>query len=533
MSGNEIQTGQVVRLCGLRLTQVMHNGSLVAAQEFIPQKGSWRVRLPSGDAMEVQAETMKPLDAQDKYAEGQVVRVRGVGVWHPKLEGGLVAVQEYIPLKDQWRVLTPAGERFELHSENLKVLDVNTMFQEGEVVRLSGLQHTLSMMYNNKLVAVQEYVQLKDMWRVILPSGEKVEFHSEYMRRVCPPTRFSEGQLVYVKGSSDPVAVQQYLSETDQWRVRLPTGAAQNVYPENLRSADEPSEEPGKAWENFAGSGAGQDRGQDGGGGFLSKMRQRGASITQRFVGGGGGAAAGGADGGGGGGGMFSKMKGALPFGGARGGYSSGDPKGGFKENDGAHLCGLMMRSDGQLVAIQEWNDKKKKWRVRLIPSGDAIEVSSDNLKPQINPEDFATGQTVKVVGSGKRAWEGKIVAIQQPVEAKGMWKVIQPSGEAADIWGSCLQPVDEHGNPVLPPFPAAPGGVEDGAQDQELLEELAGLLTGTGVTVPQVAKYTDGDLTELLKEELKLGVVKRNRMKEAVRRSGHKFGAPSGRICF
>eukprot|EP01065_Artemidia_motanka_P043307 TRINITY_DN5983_c0_g1_i1.p1 TRINITY_DN5983_c0_g1~~TRINITY_DN5983_c0_g1_i1.p1 ORF type:complete len:509 (+),score=153.62 TRINITY_DN5983_c0_g1_i1:68-1594(+) len=476
--------GQVVRLVALKLTQSRHTGALAAVQMQLPSS-QWRVRLPTGDAVDVPSDCIKPIDAADRFAEGQVVRVHGVAVRHPKLEGALVAVQEYIPLKDSWRVLTPGGERYEFYGENLKVLDSAEMYAAGEQVRVVGVQHSLQLMQNNKIAAVQEYIPLKDMWRVVLHGGQKHEFYSENLRRLSDASLYTEGDLVVVRGTSNPVAIQQYIPATDQWRVRLPTGAAQDIFPENIRRLDDSD----AAFRAAAAPAAAPSRG-----GIMGRFR-RGSGTEDGSTG----THSGENSPTPAGGGMFSRMKNAF----TRGGYSGEATRGAFKEGDMVHLCGLMRRADGTIAVAQEWLEKKGKWRVRLS-SGDAVEVASENLRPAADPSQFATGQLVRVTGSGKRAVEGKTVAVQEIVEAKGMWKVLLPSGEAHEVWPSAMAPVD--------------GGSQDA--DEQMLRELQELLSGAGLQLSEVAGYSDDDLTELLRDELKVGVVKRNRMKEAVRRS-------------
>eukprot|EP01062_Namystynia_karyoxenos_P012426 TRINITY_DN1446_c0_g1_i1.p1 TRINITY_DN1446_c0_g1~~TRINITY_DN1446_c0_g1_i1.p1 ORF type:complete len:503 (+),score=148.73 TRINITY_DN1446_c0_g1_i1:88-1509(+) len=440
------EEAQVVRLHKLKLLQARHNGTLAATQEYIPKKGLWRVRLPSGDALEVPSDCMKAVDSQSRFAVGQVVRVRGVGVLHPHLNGSLVAVQEYLPTKDMWRVLTPAGEKAELYGENLKVLDPADLFSTGEVLRLVGLGQSLQMAHNNKVCAVQEYVPLADQWRVVLPGGSKLEVHSENLRKVAPDA-YSTGDMVLVKGQPAPVAVQQYLPDTDQWRVRLPSGAALDAYPENLRRQDEAGEDPGRAWEALASAGGGAQRPSVSGavGGLMGKLRigGQGSKGADDEDAGRAAPAPAAAAGGGGGGGVFGRMRQAAGGVLGRGGYSGGsDARGAFSEGDVVHLCGLMMKSDGTMAVVQEWNEKKRKWRVRLN-TGDAVEVGADNLRPAANPQKFSAGQLVQVSGTGKRALDGKVFAVQDCVEAKGMWRVRLPTGEAAEVWESCITAAD------------------------------------------------------------------------------------------
>eukprot|EP01062_Namystynia_karyoxenos_P012432 TRINITY_DN1446_c0_g3_i1.p2 TRINITY_DN1446_c0_g3~~TRINITY_DN1446_c0_g3_i1.p2 ORF type:complete len:578 (+),score=198.37 TRINITY_DN1446_c0_g3_i1:72-1736(+) len=501
--------GQLVRLHGLKLLQARHNGSIAATQEYLPQKGLWRVRLASGEALEAPCDCLKPVDSQSRFSVGQVVRVRGVGVLHPRLDGSLVAVQEYLPQKDMWRVLTPTGEKHELYGENLKVLDPPGLFSEGCVVRVAGLQVSLQMMHNNKVGAIQEYVPLRDAWRLVLPSGDKLELHSENLRKAGPPDAFAEGDLVFVKGHSDPVAVQQYLPDTDQWRVRLPTGAALDVFAENIRRQGEAAPERGHAWEAFASGGAGSSFSRTasaGVGGLVDKIRRPSGASAEPDAGSKGS------------GGIFDRMRQRL----GRGGYSGPAGRGGFEEGDVVHLCGLMFKSDGTMAVIQEWLDRKSKWRCRLN-TGDAVEVASENLKPAADRRAFASGQLCRVSGSGKRALEGKTVAIQECVEAKGMWRVRLPSGEAADIWPSCLVPLEP--SPGSPQRAAAEGPPlsrdSQHEQDDSVLDDLARLCADAGTSIDDVLKYSEEELTAFLRDGLRLPASKRPRYADAVRRRG------------
>eukprot|EP00659_Diplonema_papillatum_P011393 gene11393-17524_t len=430
---------------------------------------------------------MKKLDPEDLYSEGELVRLVNMNMLMTQHTGELVAVQEYLNQKDAWVVCLQSGDRTELYSKHLKKVDRPNLFPSGSVMRISAGEN------EGDIVTIQRYDPTKDAWFAIRQDGSTREVHSENLVRVIPEA-FTEGQLVQLEGET--VAVQQYLLEKDMWRVITTSGSHRDVYAENLaRFGHQEATSPAAA--------------------------SSGKKISSTLKS------------------IFSKFGSST---GAEAPRYTGD----FSAGQTAHLKDVFMRTDGTMVLLQKFNEKSGKtgkWKV-VLNTGDSIEVSTDHLRPTIDVAKYPEGKLAVLKKDGavcaiQRVDEGRGMVCLRLNSGKPLWCFpdqfddYNPVGGASKEQQKAHLDTLKHGpsgtaqedaiQAVAPPaFPSAndsaPTSSPGIGPDPDLLSELKRKLREAGTSYEEARAFSEKDIDELLRDELKIPVVKRNKMKALLR---------------
>ena len=471
--------GDIVRLVNLNFMQIAHDGALVAVRLRVHHKNAYEVILPDGGHMEVEAKSMKRLDAEDLFHTGDFVRLVRMPLLHKANENHLATVQHYLPHKDMWVVQvqtqTKGSGIVEVYSSTLKPVDDADLFFTGELLRVKSGEAA------GEVVTVRDYQPLKDAWRATRISGKDVDVHSENAV-VIKPDAHKEGDLVVYKGTV--VLVQCYLPAADRYRILKKDGTPVDVYLEDLAEYDpaNPPADTSSSSPSAAGGGSG--------GGFLKSLQ-----------------AAGGA-----GGGFLKKMWGGGSGGGSNsGGLDSGPPR--YRIGDQVHLHKAGWKEEGTVALVKDVVSRKK-YKV-VLNTGETMSVSDQQMKPPIPQGRFAEGQKVTFTEGGA----GVIRAID---ELRGMLVVRADLGmkdRHVFVDGVVGGDVDAGANDALFAPPAAAPSAPTG--DEAVLAELQAALAQAGASLEEVRQFNDADLDELLKDELKIPVLKRNKMKHLIRGGG------------
>ena len=495
-----IAAGDVVRLHSLKILQMAHEAELVFVQEHIAAKGLWSVILPNGDKIEVAPSSMKPLDPQDMFQPGDFVRLHSLPILSMSNEGEIATVQGYVEDKDAWKVQLQSSTKgiamLELFSNTMKKVDDAEHFFVGELLRIVSGESV------NEVVTVRGYDAMTDRWKVTLLSGKDLELYSEVTVRVNP-NAFDVGDLVVVDGNSN-VVIQQYLDRKDKWKVITNDGSSFEIFPEEANRFTDAG--VGNALDNLAG---GSSKG-----GFLSGLFSGSSAGTARPVE---------KQSSSGSSGFLKGLKGGL-WGGSK--KSSTDTSARtFEVGEQVHLSKVSWKEDGTVGYVKEIVTGGVKTRYKVIlNNGEVIDTSASHMKDPIEAGRFKEGQMVRIVGEGP----GTITKI---LLEKGMLTVRCNGKHEKTVFLDKLELGEGHGagpsSPISPTLstpttvatpvaatPVAPPAVSADAVLDELVQKLA----EAGTTIEEVSQYTDEEVDELLKDELKVSVIKRVRMKQLIK---------------
>ena len=456
----EFKEGEVVRLRKLKLMQIAHEGTLCALREAIPEKASWKVVTPSGTVVEVLTSSLKRLDSPDLYSTGEVVRLRNLGMLLLKYDGQLAAVQQYLPKEDTWKVTTNTGDKLQLTASHLKKIDSPTLYKTGDLARLIAGDN------QGEVVVVKEYLDRKDKWIIVRgqTTGTQLEVCSTLLKAVSP-TLFHPGDEVTV--GIEIGRIEEYVSFSDQYKIMMSDGTSRNAFSEDINSGS-----TGASFDSLAASG--------------NKLSSSTSSSS----------------------GIFSKFKTKLWS-----NSQSLDQKGPYNSGDQIHMVGYLTQKDGIMALLKNYKEQKQKWEAIVYSTGETVELPVKHIRPGISqPDKYLDGTPGTVMACGTRA------VVQSVDTEKGLITVRTDAGKKYKLYSDqFLLDCD-----VVAAQQAATQSKQRRPQLSEneliLVDEVLTLLESVGTTLEEARGFTESDLDELLRDELKLSVIKRNRMKNIIR---------------
>eukprot|EP01060_Flectonema_neradi_P011665 TRINITY_DN1869_c3_g1_i2.p1 TRINITY_DN1869_c3_g1~~TRINITY_DN1869_c3_g1_i2.p1 ORF type:complete len:558 (+),score=117.48 TRINITY_DN1869_c3_g1_i2:112-1674(+) len=453
----EFKEGQVVRLRKLKLLQKAYEGTLCAVQEHLVDKGVYKVVTPSGTVIEVPPTSMKLLDSPSLYSTGEIVRLRNLGMLNQKYEGQLAAVQEYLPKEDTWKVTTNNGDKLQLTASHLKKIDSPTLFKTGDLTRIIAGDH------QGEVVVIKEYLDRKDKWLIVRgqTTGSQLEVCSTQIKNVTP-TLFHPGDEVTV--GIETGKIEDYDSFSDKYRIQMSDGSIKEAFSENIQSGT-----TGTSFEGLATLGNKQSSG-----------------------------------------GIFSKFKTKI----WSGAPTPDQLKGAFQPGDQIHMVGYLTQKDGMMALLKNYSESKQKWEAILYSTSETIEIAAKNMRPMITqPDKYVDGTPGTVMACGTRA------VVQSIDVDKGLITVRTDAGKKQKLYSDqFLLDCDVLAAQTAAATTSSQKRPQLGENELILVDELLTLLESVGTTLEEARGFSESDLDELLRDELKLSVIKRNRMKNIIR---------------
>eukprot|EP01063_Lacrimia_lanifica_P018369 TRINITY_DN2529_c0_g1_i1.p1 TRINITY_DN2529_c0_g1~~TRINITY_DN2529_c0_g1_i1.p1 ORF type:complete len:518 (+),score=219.39 TRINITY_DN2529_c0_g1_i1:77-1630(+) len=483
--------GEVIRLQKLKLMQMMYEGSLAAVRQCRDaSKGAWTVVLPSGDTVDVFEVSMKKLDQEDMFMQGDLVRMHGLPMLMLPHEQTTAIVQHYVPQKDAWSVQLRNGQLSEVFSGSMKPVDAEDLFHVGQLIRVVSGDGA------GQVVTVKGYLPPKDAWAAFLPSGQQIEVFSENCTTTADAPAFAEGDLVVVDGMN--VVVQTYNAAKDNYTVISPDGHSFEAFKEEMEVFESPKHGASAQKAPPAGGGGGFNfknfMGLMGGGAASTSPAKDDAQPKKTLMGG---------------------VKSML-------GRNKDAAEHTFGAGEQAHISGVLGTSDGTVALIKEGKNEKGKYKV-ILPSGKTVAVSAASLKPPVSPAEWPEGTLVTLRGDRK----GGVAVVQSVLEDKGQLALRLPNGKAKHVFPDQVLRDGEvspsAGSPTPPaallpsPAPLAPAPKKYDTANP-LYPELVQKLAEAGTTFEEVTQFSDPEIDELLKDELKIPLLKRVRMKNIIK---------------